>query len=132
MFELLLVIVGLLLTATFAVLAVLMRRMSSDGGNDVVEEKDCMPLGEGLKALPLDVRNAIRKALKRPAPYHELCFYTYRGRDLVMVIDLFTASRRTMAHICRMISRLGYPCIADFDGARIYFKFRPEKPFFSS
>jgi hypothetical protein len=119
--------------AAVAALAVLARRKSAEEEDDVAVEKECMPLKEGLKILPLDARAAVKKVLKKPADYHELCIHIYRGRgvaggrDLVMVLDLFTALSETLVRICRRLGELGYPCAVDVDNARVYFKFKPDK-----
>jgi len=109
------------------------RRSAEEEEEDVVMEVDCMPLKEGLNVLPPDARAAIKKILKRLADYHKLCFHIYRGRgvaggrDLVMVLDLFTVLSKTAIRISKTLNELGYPSAADVDTARIYFKFKPDR-----
>jgi len=126
------IIKAAVVAAAAAGLAALTRRRS-EKEEDVVIEEDCMPLKEGLRVLPLDVRTVIKKVLKRPAGHDRLCFHVYRGsgvaggRDLVMMLEL-SALSETIARINKMLNELGYPSVADADTGRIYFKFKPDKP----
>jgi hypothetical protein len=120
--------------AAGAALVILMRRDSAEEEDDVVMEKECMKLGDGLKVLPLDARAAIGKVLKKSLNYHELCFHIYKGKgvlggkDIVMALRLFILTPPEVAiRICRMLSKLGYPCAVDTDVVKdVYFKFKPE------
>jgi hypothetical protein len=120
--------------AAGAALVVLMRRSSAKEEDDVTMEEECIKLEDGLKILPPDAGTAVKKVLKKPASYHELCFHIYKGKgvpggkDIVMTLFLFATSDEKVIRICKMLSKLGYPCAVETDVLpRVYFKFKPDK-----
>jgi hypothetical protein len=125
--------VAVAVVAAVAALVILMRISSAGEEDDVTMEEECIKLEDGLKILPPDVRTAIRKILKKPASYHELCFHIYKGRgvpggkDIVMTLALYITPPEIAIRICKMLSKLGYPCAVETDVMRrVYFKFKED------
>jgi predicted lipid-binding transport protein (Tim44 family) len=134
--------VALAVVAAAAAGALLMRLNAADAEErerkplfDVrLADEKCVPLEEGVKALPAKAAEVVREVLGTVGRLNELCFQAYEGGDVsggrseAAVFKLFFVPDAVAMRLARMLSELG-PVSAVRRGLvwYVYFAHRQEK-----